>query len=150
MLSLLLVASTTFAATTPHLSVQALVDPEAASPNSELTITFTVTPTRGIHVYAPGSEYQPITIKVDAQRGLVARKVVYPPSELYYFEPLDERVPVYSKPFTLKQVARLTAAALKGKTTLTISGTIEYQACDDKVCYKPNTVTFQFVLPAKR
>ena len=150
MSSLLLAAITTFAATTPHLSVQAIVEPEAAAPNSDLTITFTVTPARGIHVYAPGSEYQAIAITVGKQPGLVARKVVYPASEMYHFEPLDETVPVYQKPFTLKQVVRVSAAALKGKSALTISGTLDYQACDDRVCFRPNAIPFTFEVKVRR
>ena len=150
MLSLLLAATTIFAATTPHLSVQAIVEPEAAAANADLTITFTVIPARGIHVYAPGSEYQAIAIKVAKQPGLVARKVVYPASEMYHFAPLNEHVPVYQKPFTLKQVVRVSAAALKGKPVLTISGTLDYQACDDRVCFKPTAVPFSFEVPVKR
>jgi hypothetical protein len=150
MLSLLLAAITTFAANTPHLSVQAIVEPETASPNSELTITFTVTPARGIHVYAPGSEYQAIAVTLEEQPGVKARKVVYPPSETYYFEPLDESVPVYQKPFTLKQVVAVGASALKGKNTLKLSGRLEYQACDDRVCFRPNAIPFTFELKVKR
>ena len=150
MLSLLLAAITTFTATNPQLSVQAIVEPDTAAPNAELTITFTVTPARGIHVYAPGSPYQVIAVKLDAQPGVKGRKLAYPPSEIYHFEPLDERVPVYQKPFLLKQPVVVAASALKGKTTLTLSGRLEYQACDDRVCFRPVAIPFTFELKVKR
>lgn len=144
--------STTTAVTaeTPQLSLQAIVAPEAAAPNAELTITFAVTPARGVHVYAPGAHYQVIAAKLDPQAGVTARKMDYPPSEIYYFEPLDERVPVYQRPFELKQPVRVSAAALKGKKTLKLSGRLEYQACDDRVCFKPTAIPFAFELAVKR
>jgi len=147
----LLITSTTFAqggttltAANQHLSVKGLASPEVISPGSPVTLTFDITPGRRMHVYAPGAEYQVITIKLDPQLGLKARDLEYPPSEIYIFEPTNETVPVYQKPFTLKQVVAVSADAVKGKTTLPVSGTIEYQACDDKVCFKPNSVPFKF------
>ncbi len=52
----------------------------------------------------------------------------YPPSEIYFFKPLNERVPVYQKPFRLVQEVLLEGtpqaqAALQGKESLTITGT---------------------------
>jgi hypothetical protein len=141
---------TTFTRVNPQLSIQAFVEPGVVAPNSQLTITFAVTPGRRMHVYAPGAEYQVVALKVDVQQGIKPRPVVYPPSESYYFEPLDERVPVYSKPFTLKQHVSVGAAALKNKKILTLSGRLEYQACDDRVCFKPNAIPFTFEIPVTR
>jgi DsbC/DsbD-like thiol-disulfide interchange protein len=142
--------TSTVTASTPHLSLQAIVEPDVVAPGSELTITLTVTPARGVRVYAPGSEYQAVAVKMDPQPGVTARTVAYPPSEIYHFEPLDERVPVYQKPFTLKQVLRVSAAALKGKSSLAFSGKLQYQACNDTVCFKPGAVPFEFELAVKR
>jgi len=55
---------------------------------------------------------------------------------------LNERVPVFQKPFTLLMdvIPEATAEARKafaGTKELVISGTLEYQACDDKLCYNP-------------
>ena len=56
--------------------------------------------------------------------------------------PLNERVPVYQKPFMLSMevVPEATGEArkaLSGTNELVIAGTLEYQACDDKNCYNP-------------
>jgi Disulphide bond corrector protein DsbC len=141
---------TTFTATNHHLSLQATVQPEVAAANSELTITFTVTPARRIHIYAPGSEYQVIAVKIDPRPGVKAKALEYPPSEMYHFEPLDEIVPVYQKPFVLKQAVAVGAAALKGRSALTLSGSVTYQACDDRVCFRPTSIPFAFELTIKR
>lgn len=68
--------------------------------------------------------------------------VRYPASEIYHFAPLNERVPVYQKRFTLLMnvVPDATLEARKvfaGKNELVVTGTLEYQACDDKLCYNP-------------
>jgi hypothetical protein len=143
-------STTTLTTATPHVALQAMVEPEVVPAGGDVTLTFDVTPARRIKVYAPGAEYQVIAVKLDAQPGLTPRKAVYPPSEIYHFEPLDEHVPVYQKPFTLKQAVSVGAEALRGKSTLTLSGTLEYQACDDRVCFKPNAIPFKFEVRVKK
>jgi hypothetical protein len=36
-----------------------------------------------------------------------------------------------------------------GRTTLTISGTFEYQACDDKVCFAPQSIPLNWTIGVK-
>ena len=72
-------------------------------------------------------------------------------SEIYFFEPLNERVPVFQKPFSLVQelVLEGTAqaqAALRGKENVTVKGTLEYQACDDRTCFNPVSVPLSWTL----
>ena len=67
------------------------------------------------------------------------------------FKPLNERVPVYQKPFSLLQEIVLEGtpqaqAALRGKETLTLRGNLEYQACDDKLCFNPQSVPLSWTL----
>ena len=63
-------------------------------------------------------------------------KVQYPKSEDLFFEPLNEHVPVYQAPFRLVEDATL-GPSIKPGQTITVSGTLKYQACDDKVCFAP-------------
>ena len=75
----------------------------------------------------------------------------YPASEIYLFRPLNERVQVYQKPFTLVQELIVEGtpqaqAAFRGKDSLTLMGTLEYQACDDKVCYTPASIPLTWTL----
>lgn len=77
--------------------------------------------------------------------------VQFPASEIYYFEPLDERVPVYQAPFTLLQElviegTREAARAIAQLDALTLSGTFDFQACDDEVCFVPVSVPISFTL----
>ena len=77
--------------------------------------------------------------------------VDFPQSEIYYFEPLDEYVPIYQEPFTLIQEAVINASAeieesLAEVEALTLSGTLDYQACDDAICCLPVSVPISFTL----
>jgi DsbC/DsbD-like thiol-disulfide interchange protein len=142
----LLFAASTFTTANAHLAVNGSTSTETVSVGSPVTLSFEITPRRRMHVYAPGADYQVIAIALDPLTGMKAADVVYPPSEIYHFEPTDERVPVYQKPFTLTRQVTLSPETVKGKKTVTLSGRIDYQACDDRVCFKPASIPFTFEL----
>lgn len=141
-------------AANPHVVVNAAASDDTVAPGSRITLAFDITPRPRMHVYAPGADYQVVNIAVDANPVLQPHDVEYPPSEIYHFEPLDERVPVYQKPFRLTRDVTVAATreaqqALRDTPTLTISGRLEYQACDDKICFQPAAVPFSFTLKVK-
>lgn len=137
---------------TPHLSVTAGATDGVVSPGSRFSIVFEVTPNRGMHVYAPGKHtYQVVSVEFDAQPWLTAHPLTYPASEIYHFKPLDERVEVYMKPFRLVQDVTIGATPavqkqLAGQKQITLTGRLQYQACDDKVCYMPTTVPLSWTM----
>ena len=133
-------------ASTEHLDVKAYPSDPSASLGTRFSLAVEVTPKPSMHVYAPGATgYRVITLNIEPQPHLRTMPVQYPASEVYYFKPLNERVPVYQKPFTLVMdvVADATPEARKalaGKSELVVDGTLEYQACDDKLCYNPVSI----------
>lgn len=130
-------------ASTEHLDLKAYPTDSSASPGTRFSLVVDVTPKRGMHVYAPGATgYRVVVLNIETQPHVRTMPIQYPASEIYYFKPLNERVPVYQKPFTLitEVIPEATAEARKslaGKTELVVNGTLEYQACDDKICYNP-------------
>ena len=140
---------------TMHLTVHSSISDTVVTPGKKLTVAFEVTPKRSMHVYAPGKhDYQVITVKVDPQPWLKIEPTVYPPSEIYHFKELDEKVETYGKPFKLVQDLTVleTAAAKKALASgapIKVSGRLEYQACDDKVCYAPTRIPVSFTLSVK-
>jgi thioredoxin:protein disulfide reductase len=113
----------------------------------KLSLLVDVTPKTGIHVYAPGSnDYIPITVKLSPQPTLTAGKVAYPKSEVMTFA--DEKVPVFQKPFKLTQDVTLDKS-LKPGATVVITGTVNYQACDDRVCYPPESAPVTWTVTVK-
>ncbi len=122
------------------------------APGGTLTLTLDVTPRRTMHVYAPGKhDYQVVALAIDAQPWLKIGATKYPASESYHFAPLNETVEVYSQTFRLtREVTVLDTPearkALAGQSSVTIAGQLEYQACDDRVCYSPAKVPVKFVV----
>jgi Disulphide bond corrector protein DsbC len=125
------------------------------APGNRFSLVVDVVPRRGMHVYAPGADgYRPIGLSVSSQPFVQLSPIQYPPSEIYFFKPLNERVPVFQKPFRLVQEIVLEGSveaqsALKGKESLTIVGAVDYQACDDAVCYNPVSVPVTWTVSLK-
>lgn len=142
-------------ASTAHLDVKGAAADAAVAPGSRTTLVFDITPRRGIHVYAPGKHtYQVVRVVLDPQPWLRAHPIQYPASEIYYFKPLDERVEVYQKPFRLIQDVTFLATPeaqklLAAMPQVTLTGRLEYQACDDKVCFAPASVPMSWALQVK-
>lgn len=142
-------------ATTDHLSMSATISDAVAAPGHRLTIVAEVTPRPAMHLYAPGKhDYQVVKLTLDPQPWLKTHDTVYPPSEIYHFKPLDERVEVYSKPFRLLQDVTLLATPemqklLGSMPSARITGALEYQACNDTVCFNPTRVPISFTVTLK-
>ena len=151
---------------TAHLKFTAYPSNPNVTIGSRFSVAIEVEPNPHIHVYAPGAEamgYQVVSLNLAPVPHVWFEPVQFPASEIYYFEPLDERVPVYQGPFTLLQEVlvegtREAARALRQLDALTLGGTFEFQACDDEVCFVPVSVPISFTLdldaldrqPAKR
>ena len=123
------------------------------APGERLTLRIDVTPNPGMHVYAPGqSGYIPVSLKLDPTPDVrVVHPMTFPAPGTYYFAPLKETVKVYEKPFRLLQDVTLALTpALRQRAAageqLRLTGFIEYQACDDKVCYRPQTVPVEWTM----
>jgi DsbC/DsbD-like thiol-disulfide interchange protein len=137
-----------------HLTLNTSISSTEIAPGQKLSLSFDITPKRGMHVYAPGKhDYQVIAVKLDPQPWMKVAPTSYPPSEIYYFKELDEKVETYGKPFKLVQdITVLNTADAKralGASPIKLSGRLEYQACDDKVCYAPTKVPVNFALTVK-
>ena len=131
---------------TAHLDLRTYPSDASAALGTRLSLALDITPKPGMHLYAPGADgYRVVKVDIAPQPNVRIQPVRYPASEIYHFVPLNERVPVFQKPFTLQVevVPEATAEGRKafaGKTELVITGTLEYQACDDKICYSPASV----------
>lgn len=138
-----------------HVSVTSYATDQTAAPGTHFSLVLDVTPGSRVHVYAPGaSNYKPVAIHVEPQPGLLLKGAQYPTAEDYFFKPLNEHVPVYQRPFRIVQdvtldPSRAGAAALKGVTRLTIAGRFDYQACDDTVCFVPQSLALSWSVGLK-
>ena len=148
-------AGSAMSATTMHLTMTASISDATAAPGERLSIVVNVTPKPGMHLYAPGKhDYQVVQLTIDPQPWLRPQATTYPASEIYHFKPLNERVEVFIKPFRLQRDVTLLATPeaqklLGAMTSVTITGALDYQACDDKVCFNPARVPVSFAVSVK-
>jgi hypothetical protein len=130
-----------------HATVTVGPDNLGVAAGAKAMLFIDVTPNENIHVYAPGAkDYIPIAVTFEPQANLKVGKLTYPKSELVTL--LDEKVPVFQKPFRLMQ--EVTAiGSLKSGDTVPVKGKVDWQACDDKVCYPPETADVSWILTIK-
>jgi hypothetical protein len=130
---------------TPQFDLTTYLSDREAAVGTRITVVLDVEPGDGMHIYAPGAEnYQVIGLEIDPEAFLDVLPMEYPPSGEYYFEPFDETVPVYEEPFTLLQQVVIkgdleSQGLLRGRDTVTLTGTLRYQACDAAICYVPGS-----------
>lgn len=130
-----------------HATIAATPASVSGAPGAKIALFVDVTPKTNIHVYAPGSkDYIPITVKPEPQEHVKFGKVTYPKAETMTFA--DEKVPVFQKPFRLTQDAALDKSVKSG-STVTIAGTVHFQACDDRVCFPPESVPVSWTVAVK-
>jgi len=140
----------------PQLEMTSFATDSTVAPGTQFSLVLDLRPARWVHVYAPGvTGYKSIALSVQPQPGLLTRDAQYPPSEDYYFKPLNEHVQVYQRPFRIVQDVLIdpspqAQAALKDVSSLTIKGVLNYQACDDKLCFTPQSVPLTWTVTLRQ
>jgi DsbC/DsbD-like thiol-disulfide interchange protein len=127
-----------------YVSLATSASSSAVRPGGVVSLFVDVTPNPGIHVYAPGATgYRPIGLTL---RPHALKSLRYPKAETLFFE--KQAVAVFEKPFRLIQDAAIARTAKPG-ATMTWTGTVDYQACDDKVCYLPVSVPVSWTVSVR-
>jgi hypothetical protein len=137
----------------PHLKLTVEQSDRSGYPGSNITLTAEVRLPPDVHVYAPGTKgYKPINLVIEPAAGMELKPAVYPRSKILFLPVINERVPVFEGTFRISQDVQVATAAdfssslgADGKT-ITISGKLEYQACDKTICYLPTSVPVQWLL----
>jgi DsbC/DsbD-like thiol-disulfide interchange protein len=121
---------------TRHLTAATSLSLATVPPGGRLDAYVDIVPKPRMHVYAPEERgYQSVSLTLSPPPGVTARKPVFPKGERFFFAPLSETQIVFSAPFRIAVPLMVSRAARPGTRELT--GTLEYQACDDTVCYVP-------------
>jgi len=132
-----------------HATITTTSAAPSAAPGGKVAVFVDMVPNAGVHVYAPGAkDYLPVKVTFKPQADVRVGKTVYPKSETMFFAPLNETVPVYQKAFRLAQDVTL-GKSLKAGSTVTLAGTLEFQACDDQVCFVPESVPVSWTVTVK-
>ena len=137
----------------PHLQVTLEQSDTTGVPGTRVTLAAEVRLPADVHVYAPGTQgYKPIQLVLDPIAGMKFEAVVYPASKTLYLPAIKEQVPVFEGAFRISQDVQVSTGAAfwgalgEGGKTFTITGKLEYQACDKTICYLPAAVPVKWEL----
>ena len=135
---------------TKHLTITLSASAATAAAGGKLSLYADVAPKPKMHVYAPDqSDYIPIALTVEAAPSFRLQPIQYPAGETFFFAPLNETQRVYSKPFRIVQPIIVATTGRDAPASLVVKGTIRYQACDDAICYLPQTIPVTWTVSVK-
>jgi hypothetical protein len=133
-----------------QLTLRIGLDRAAAGPDGRVQILIDVKPQPRMHVYAPGeSDYLPIAFTLADSFTGTADPAVYPAATPTFLSAVNQAVRVYNAPFRISQMITLAAAppGTPAAAPAIVEGTLKYQACDDSVCYRPESVRLTWQVP---
>ena len=127
-----------------YVTVSAGVSEAAVAPGGHVTLMVDIAPHKAIHLYAPGQDgYLPVAITLEKSTRYQAAPVVYPPSHSVFFPELQQTIKLYDGPFRLTRTLTMRTDA---RGAVRVAGTLDYQACDDHACYKPEKVALRWTV----
>jgi hypothetical protein len=137
----------------PHLQLALEQSDRAGVPGTRITLAAEVRLPPDVHVYAPGTQgYKPIKLVIDDMKEMELKPAVYPPSKILYLPAIKERVPVFEGTFRITQDVKVSSTSEfwgslgKDGKAFTITGKLEYQACDKTICYVPTSIPVKWQL----
>lgn len=122
-----------------HATVAAAQSLASAAAGTAVTLWADVTPNPSIHIYAEGAkDFTPVSLVLTPNAAVIAGKPKFPKPDMAVAPGSTDAVPAYKQTFRIALPVTLTSAARSGDV-LTVAGAVNYQACDDRLCY-PVTV----------
>ncbi len=144
----------------PHLQLALEQSDSTGVPGTRFTLTAAVHLAPDVHVYAPGAKgYKAIQLDLDPMPEMHFLPAVYPQSTILAIPEINERIPVFDGTFRITQDVQVSTSADfwgslgKDGKNFTISGQLEYQACDKTTCFMPMSVPVKWqlnILPLDR
>jgi len=144
---------------TPNIKLTLFQSDEVVIPGSHFTVSAEVALPPDTHVYAPGvKRYKQVQLIVGASPGLRLLPLRYPRAKVLFLPAINESVPVYEGNFRLLQDVIVSADrtfinSVTQAKTMTLKGTLFYQACDSGKCYLPQKADISWdvkVIPLDR
>ena len=132
----------------PSAEVVPLMAADAAPQGSVMRTAIRVTLPDGLHTNANqprDPSLIPIVLTVDAPAGVVVEEIVYPEATDLAQQGVEELLAVYEQEFLIGVQLRVADDAALG--AVTVSASLRYQACDERVCYIPATVATGWTFP---
>ena len=137
---------------TNHLEMKYHSTRDTVRPNLRFTLVADFQLQPKMHVYAPSVQgYIPIRFEIEPSPYFTVHETEYPPAEDLYLPAINETVAVFQGSYQVRQDITMLGndvlePVLKGDHEIKIRGRLRYQACDDKICYLPQTVPLEWTL----
>jgi hypothetical protein len=137
----------------PHLQLALEQSDSVGVPGTRVTLVAEVRLPADVHVYAPGTQgYKPIKLVLDPPPQLELKSAVYPKAKTLFLPAIKESVPVFEGTFRISQDVKVISSSEfwgslgKDGKVFTITGKLDYQACDKTTCYVPTSVPVKWEL----
>jgi hypothetical protein len=139
----------------PHLQLTLAQSDRSVIPGGRVSLSAEIELPPNVHVYSPEVQgYKPIQLTLQRLPGIELQPVVYPNSKVLYLEAIQEHVPVFEGKFRISEDLTVTPskasdamrAVFSKERTISITGDLKYQACDQTVCYPPTSVPVKWQL----
>jgi hypothetical protein len=110
-----------------------------------------ITPAAGLHVYAPGADgYLPVALVIDPPTATIDPVGVRPDPIRKFLTAVNESAPIYEQRFQVTQIVQIPPTVSAGRAAaFAVTGVLKYQACDDRVCYRPEAVKVRWAVPLR-
>ena len=131
---------------TPELKARLYFSSPTIRREQRVIVTAQIELNEGMHVYGQPlpAGYVPVSLEVEESEDLALVEIVYPPAQPLHFALLYETLPAYSGELTLK--VHCLGGSEDKEGDIAVRGTLHYQACDEKECYLPQTLSFELPL----
>ena len=137
----------------PHLQLVLQQSDSTGVPGTRITLAAEIRLPADVHVYAPGAKgYRPTKLVLDPVAKLDFKPETYPAAKTLYLPAIKESVPVYEGTFRITQDVRVdsgtefSGSVPKEGRLFTITGKLEYQACDKTTCFVPTSIPVKWQL----
>jgi cytochrome c biogenesis DsbD-like protein len=135
--------------TLQQITVAASVSAPTVAKGGTVTLWADVTPKANIHVYATDKyDFTPVSLIFAPQPRITFGTVKYPTPEAGISPGTDMLIPMYTKPFRLTQSVTISPTAKSGEA-LTISGAVNYEACNDRLCFPATSLPVTWAVTVK-
>jgi len=147
-IALLLAAAPSYGQTRPpQATIAPFVEANGVRPGSPIRVALTVTLPEGLHVQSDtprDPSLIPTALTIDAPAGVRVTQLVFPHPTDFAQEGQAQPLRVFEREFVVGAELEIDRGVPAGE--LTIPARLRYQACDDKVCFRPITATTGWTL----
>jgi hypothetical protein len=122
----------------PKPELTPATDPATTRPGKSAKLLLKVALPPSIHIQSNKPRdpaFFPTALVITPPAGVTVTTTKYPPAVDFKQEGQDTPLSVFEKTFTVTATVSVAASVKPGD--LVVPGRFDYQACDDKVCYRP-------------